>query len=383
MLLPQLRECTALYVKRRDPGMLSVVEDKLVDAIYGTVFGEATWHDFLDKLSRILPDGRSTLFYHDSTRSKGAFSLNSGFDADAVAKYGKYYSSINPWMPAAAARKVGVGVVAEQMFPRDRLVKTEFYNDFWSKNGGESAVGVTIVREEGRSFLLSTLTSCPDPEANRHAADTLTKLAPHLRRAFRHFKSEPDQKTIAEIGGSLFDAVDIGMVVVDDRGLIKSASSVGQNMINTGRCLRVNVVGKIKVCQERADYLLSQMLDRSYEGPRVVSCIVDVFKLTFIQVAKDPLSLYFQGPTIVILMEQGNTMQRVNGEYFSKAYGLTAAETRALTGILAGKSVDEIADAAALSRETIRSQMKSLYAKTGTKGQLELLRLAKTSLLPV
>jgi DNA-binding CsgD family transcriptional regulator len=359
---------------------LSVVEDKLVDAIYGTVFGEATWHDFLNKLSRILPDGRSTLFYHDSTRSKGTFNLSSGFDADAVGKYGEYYSSINPWMPAAAVRKVGVGVVAEQMFSRDRLVKTEFYNDFWSKNGGESAVGVTIVREKGRSFLLSTLTSCPDPEANRHAADTLTNLAPHLRRAFRHFKSESGRKAIEEIGGSLFDAVDIGMVVVDNRGFIKSASSVGQKMINTGQCLRVNVAGKIKVCEERADYLLSQMLDRSYQGPRVASCMVDAFKLTFVQVAKDPQSLYFQGPTITILMEQGNMMPMANREYFSKAYGLTAAETRALAGIMAGKSVDEIAHAAALSRETIRSQMKSLYAKTGTKGQLELLRVAKISL---
>ncbi|WP_353642479.1 helix-turn-helix transcriptional regulator [Mesorhizobium sp. WSM2239] len=354
-----------------------------MDAIYGTVFGEATWHDFLDKLSRILPDGRSTLFYHDSRRSKGAFNLNSGFDADAVARYGEYYSSINPWMPAAAVRKVGVGVVAEQMFPRDRLVKTEFYNDFWSKNGGESAVGVTIVREEGRSFLLSTLTSCPDPEANRHAADTLTRLAPHLRRAFRHFKSEPGQKTIAEIGGELFDAVDIGMVVVGDSGIIKSISPAGQRIIDTGHCLRANLLGKINVCQERANHVLSQMLDRSYQGPRVASCMVDAYKLTFIQVAKDPLSFYFQGPTIVVLIEHGSTSQRMNGEYFSKAYGLTAAETRALAGIMAGKSVDEIADAAALSRETIRSQMKSLYAKTGTKGQLDLLRLAKSSLLPI
>jgi DNA-binding CsgD family transcriptional regulator len=125
------------------------------------------------------------------------------------------------------------------------------------------------------------------------------------------------------------------------------------------------------------------MFDRSYEEPRVASCTVDAFKLTFIQVAKDPLSLYFQGPTIVILMEQANALQRMNGDYFSKAYGLTAVETRALAGIVAGTSVDEIADAAALSRETIRSQVKSLYAKTGTSGQLELLRLAKTSLSPV
>lgn len=107
---------------------------------------------------------------------------------------------------------------------------------------------------------------------------------------------------------------------------------------------------------------------------------VEASKLTFIQVAKDPLSLYFQGPTMVILMEQGYALQRVNGEYFAKAHGLTAAETIALSGIIAGKSVDEIAGAAALSPETIRSLLK--MRKQDPEGNSSSSGLVRASLLP-
>ena len=54
---------------------------------------------------------------------------------------------------------------------------------------------------------------------------------------------------------------------------------------------------------------------------------------------------------------------------------LTAAETRALRGLFSGKSVDVIAADAGLSRETIRSQVKSLYAKANVRSHVELLRL--------
>ncbi|WP_353646489.1 LuxR C-terminal-related transcriptional regulator [Mesorhizobium sp. WSM2239] len=270
-----------------------------------------------------------------------------------------------------------MGVVAEQMYRRDKLVKTEFYNDFLKKVGGESAVGVTIVREEGRSFLLSTLTSSTDPEANRPAAEVLTKLAPHLRRAFRHFRGTTGAKSISDIGATLFDAVNIGMAVIGDRGLVKSVSTEAMRVVDAGKCARINMLGKLKFCTEEADDILTQMLDRSYEGPRSVSCVVDTVKLTFIQVMKDRLSFYFEGPTIVVLMERGAGRQ--NGGFdivhFSNVHKLTAAETRAFAGIMAGKNVDEIAREADLSRETIRSQLKGLYAKTGTGGQIDLLRM--------
>lgn len=60
-------------------------------------------------------------------------------------------------------------------------------------------------------------------------------------------------------------------------------------------------------------------------------------------------------------------------ERFARMHNLTVAEQRALMGIVSGRSVLEIAALAERSPETIRSQLKRLYAKTRTSGQVELL----------
>lgn len=238
-----------------------------------------------------------------------------------------------------------------------------------------TAVGVTIVREQGRSFLLSIATSRSDPNENVEAAERLTTLAPHLRRAFRHFQAGPRQKAIAEIGNSLFDAIDVGLVTVGEGASIKSISAAGQKMIDSGNDVRLTPLGRIKICSPEADAALNQMLDRSVQGQKVQTFAVDRSKLTFIRIRKDRFSAFFKGPTVIVLMEPLNGSRAADIHLFARAYGLTEAETRAFAGIVAGKSVDEIADRANRSRETIRSQIKSLYAKIGVGSQAELLRM--------
>jgi DNA-binding CsgD family transcriptional regulator len=351
------------------------LDDSLIDLIYAALLGETTWIDFLAELSKSLPDGRSSLFYHDISKSKGSWELNFGLES-TVEAYARHYSRINPWMPKASVRKVGVGVVAEQMLPAADFKKTEFYNDFLRPLGGQSAVGVTILREGGRSFLLSTLTSRGDPDENRYAADRLTILAPHLRRAFHHFRVGSSQRHIAEIGSSLLDAIDVGFLVVGEGATIKTVSETATRLINNGTCLRVTPLGKIKVCSSEVDVLLQRMLDRAFEGGKVAHAVVNSVKLTFIRVSKDRFSAYFEGPTVVVLIEPvARTYSGFDVIDLAKAYRLTEAETRALRGLVSGRTVNDIADQAMLSRETIRSQIKSLYAKTGVGGQIDLMRL--------
>jgi DNA-binding CsgD family transcriptional regulator len=51
------------------------------------------------------------------------------------------------------------------------------------------------------------------------------------------------------------------------------------------------------------------------------------------------------------------------------------AEIRAAQGLLAGNSIDDLATDLGLSRETIRSQVKAVLAKTGTSRQADLIAL--------
>ncbi|WP_019172682.1 helix-turn-helix transcriptional regulator [Pseudaminobacter salicylatoxidans] len=350
--------------------------DELVDLIYAALLGEATWQQFLDRLSLMLPGGASTLFFHDAISNTGSWSLASGLKENITDAYADHFAARNPWMKKAAIRPVGVGVVAEQMLTRESLLQTEFYNDFLHPLGLESAVGITIHREKGCSFLLSTLTNRADPERNREAADCLTKLAPHLQRAFRHYRASPHLKPVAELGGSLFDAIDVGLLIIGEDMTIKVASTTGQRLLSEGGVVRTSPLGKLTLALPAATALLQSMLERGFKGLRVQSLFLNSFKLTFVRVRKDRISAYFEGPTVIVLMEPPHAGSRaVDFEHLAHAFNLTAAEMRAMTGIVLGRSIDEIAVAAGVSRETIRTQLKNVYGKTGATGQADLVRL--------
>ena len=67
------------------------------------------------------------------------------------------------------------------------------------------------------------------------------------------------------------------------------------------------------------------------------------------------------GPTLLALL--------------GRAFGLTAAEGRLAERLAGGQSLDVVADALGISRETARSQLKAAFAKTSTSRQAELVAL--------
>lgn len=351
-------------------------DEQLVDLIYATVFGEATWQDFLLKLDDGLPGGMSGLLYHDARQSAGAIDINSRLPPDWTQDYARYYSKINPWMPYAAVRKVGLGVVAEQMLPREKFIRTEFYHDSYRKIGAESAVGITIDREDSRVFLLSTLTSSADADANRQAADRLTRLAPHLRRAFRHFQAGYRDKVIAELGATLFDEIDMGVIVVGFGARPKSISPVAAAVMERTKAARTGFAGNLKFADRQGDGALQAMLDPDYAGPRVVTYLSGSTRISLVKVQKDRQATYFEGPTVVVTLEHRNTFPMLDEAHLQSEFAITNTELRILKAIYAGQSVREIADSEHRSPETVRAHLKSLYKKTDTSRQADLVRFA-------
>ncbi len=56
-------------------------------------------------------------------------------------------------------------------------------------------------------------------------------------------------------------------------------------------------------------------------------------------------------------------------------FRLTPAEVKLATVLLEGKSLSEAANLNQVGRETVRSQLKSIFIKTGTRRQSELIGL--------
>jgi len=84
----------------------------------------------------------------------------------------------------------------------------------------------------------------------------------------------------------------------------------------------------------------------------------------------------------VALLERENRSS-ANPQTLQKMFGLTSAETQLAMRLAQGDAPLEIARSWRLSRTTIRSQLASLFAKTETKRQGELVALlGRISVLP-
>lgn len=351
-------------------------EGDLIDLIYGALLGEASWQDFLDRLAAGVPDGKTVLIMHDDTRDNGHIPLASGIPDDVLNLYNTYYSTVNPFMRPTAMRPIGVGLIDDELVPPSDLARTEFFADFLRPHEMPSRVAMTIDRDAGYLFVLATLGNSFDDDCKLGLAGQLTQLGPHLKRASDYYRNGSTVRAASELGASLFDAADIGLIVIGDGSRIKAISEAGQTMLRDASPFAISPVGKIRFRDGGTDAVLQNMLERTYAGPKIIGLSQQGTRLTLIRVRKDHISLFFEGPTVMVLMEPPHLGARsFDTEQFARIHGLSRAETRALSGIVNGKSVTQIAEEAAVSRETIRTQLKSLYAKTGARNQTGLLRL--------
>lgn len=83
----------------------------------------------------------------------------------------------------------------------------------------------------------------------------------------------------------------------------------------------------------------------------------------------------------VFLREIGETA-RLPGEMLARHYRLTPAECRVLRLLTAGQRPHEMAAALGCSETTVRTHLRHLFTKTGSRGQADLVRLALSALAP-
>jgi DNA-binding CsgD family transcriptional regulator len=87
-------------------------------------------------------------------------------------------------------------------------------------------------------------------------------------------------------------------------------------------------------------------------------------------------------PRLVILVDL-DAHPEPNPMTLRNLFGFTAAETRLAIELAQGRTLNEIARSHQLSRTTIRSQLASLFVKTQTSRQSELIALlGRVTLMP-
>jgi DNA-binding CsgD family transcriptional regulator len=353
----------------------------LTNEIYACLLGSSGWQAFLDNLSRTLPNGKTSLFYHDVASRVGALTLHSQFEPERLTAYKQHYCMLNPWMVKANNRPLDLGVRAEQMLPSRELVRTEFFADFLRPQGLDSAVGVTVFRDHGCNFMLSILHGPAKEAQAQSAAMLLGTLAPHLRQAFAYYRRAGAVTNASAIVGAASDALGVGIITIGIDRRVRWANTGAYGLLDSGDPIGVDLRGR--VIASRSD--IREALDRAFgaalRGETAGKRTLDVpargnarirTRLTIVVPALSPSEEYFAGPCVMLLIEGSAARSVPTAESLRRTFSLTPAEARLACAIAAGATLADAAAGQGITRETARTQLKRIFVKMDVHRQAEL-----------
>lgn len=350
--------------------------DRAIALVYSALLGETGWGDVVDEVASAAAVDMATLFYHDADSGWGALTLTSGISDEVERDYSGHFAPLNPWMSQIFSTPIGEGIVGEQILARDTLVRSEYYNDFLRRHGQETSVGVTVRRDDNCFFLLSVLSGDTDFARNTRRARYLTSVAPHLRRVSDFYRRQANVAFGDGFANGLSEAGGVATVVVNAAARVIHASPLGEQALAAGSPLSIGPAGTVSFGDSLAQSVFVHALRGRYSDLMTRTVSAGETDVTFVRVAEDQGSAIFMGGALAILMTPREKSATRDVERVALKYRLTPAEKRVLAGILDGQRPAEIASAASVSLETIRSQLKAIYGKTGTDRQSALVRLA-------
>lgn len=369
---------------------------RLVERCYDAALNQAEWRTFLTDYSDAI--GASSVNMHAHDLAQGAphyfypdklgtpqYFYSKGVSEDYVRLYRTYYCSLDPWFPLALGFPAGTILYNEKLVDAKTYFASEFYNEFKKPRGMCHAMTISVANCSGR-LIFSNAYRPPGKERFGDAEHRLARrLYPHLHRAsricatLRHVKRE--QRSIEDV----LDAVPQAVLLLGEDGKVLRINEAASALIAEADGLDVKG-GQLIATLPPATRVLSQLLSSAlawFDNPLDASGGVALVPRPS---GRPSLSLFVsplgkglpvdgqQGRSIAVMVSDPTRKPAAIGERLAAAHGLTPAEARLAEGLVQGGTLADLAEQFGIAPATARVQLRSIFQKTDTNSQTELVR---------
>ena len=279
--------------------------------------------------------------------------LPSGFEAD----YGAHFHALDPWANASDAFGAGAVGTSDDLLSRSHLVESAFYQDLCRPHGIRDFSGVLLFRDSGymASFGIMHSKQVHDASALRGLLGPLVLVAKNELRRRRHALAE-----------GVADALPFGVFLVDvERGVVLVANPAGARLEERGVVCRVR--GRLSVDDHEVTPLLrSEKLPRQLVTPRRA-----------VRVVVHSAIATFSKKTCIVHVHDRRAIAHERTNRAVQLYGLTPREADVAEALVLGHSPAAIARQHKDTMPTLRTQIRSILAKTGADRLTSLLLLLR------
>ena len=219
------------------------------------------------------------------------------------------------------------------------------------------------------------------------AGFVLTILLPHLRRAILLAERLSTLRVHRTASAKALNVAAAAAILIDERGTVLRVNARAREILRKRdgltlerrqlraasksetlelRALLVRACAKVGGSRP-AEYRTKALKRPS--GLRPLQLGVTTASLS------GPFDVAGRGPAAVLFVHDPETVVPIDSSLAIRFHGLTGAEAAVAAGIAKGWSIHQIATSREVAIGTVRWQIKSVLAKTGTRSQAELVRL--------
>lgn len=359
--------------------------DNLLETLYAAPMQPVLWEPFLMGLCETIGLRKAALITHDfASDSHAIFASVDDETRESIASYEDHYYKFDEWTLRFAKRiPMGKFVLGETVWPRDLMVKSVFFNDFL-KPFDTHQMACTVIAGSSNVFDgLSIYRGARDGTIGSEQLEVLNGYIPHLRTALSLRGRLSDLERKATDLERALDQLTVALILLNFKGKPIFISRAARILLDAkdGLLLRAHGLQSQKLSEHRSlCSLISSVIDSTNQKRDPTSGSVSISRSLKrplrLLVAPFPLDVPHapRGAAAIVSIADPEATVHLPSDILHEFYGLTQAETRLARLLLDGNSLIEAAEMIGVTRETVRSQVKSIFHKTGMRGQGQLMR---------
>ncbi len=355
---------------------------ELIELLYDTTQEPALWSEFMQRLVDVMGCRSARLLVMNRQADVVERSFKVAIDDHYHQQYVDHYVNHCPWRPELRSKPTGrlYSTYLDFSCPQKEFQKSEFYND-WAKPQ-DIAHGICGTIHTGRTHTIQLLIqrTAGQNYFNHQETCFVNTLVPHMQRAFElagRFQQSEAVSSAAEQSALPF-------MLLGEEGQIHFVSQKAESLIAAEPSLDIS-----QQCLSSTNHRFSTQLTTliqtvisSSNGewhttggtlllPRqgrtsltiTVTPIGRNKKETLFPFQHSFAALFFYDPEAEISLRR---------DLLESHYGLTPAEAEVAKRLAQGNDLAHIASHNRTTLHTVRNQLKSIFAKTGTSRQAEL-----------
>ncbi|MFN0039178.1 MAG: helix-turn-helix transcriptional regulator [Burkholderiales bacterium] len=360
--------------------------DDFVYTLYGAVLDADQWPVVTTKLAVLADAPHCGIFDSDFAAGVVHRQTLHGIDEALNRKYMLEYASIDPRVPVALGHNKLTWLSDHEYFEEDFRNKDRFYQEYMRPNGGGESIMSVFAKEGtrmGTAVVIRSISSEKLGAAFRHRLDAVT---PHLDRAVKLSRRFAAIASEAILGHTVLDALTEPLACATSDGHLHRANLAFEDTLRSGHvlfmekgalrigdpALQVQFVRAIREC--------CRIAEGGSSGDPEAQFTIRVDQLTglpaFVTIAPlaaAHLKSWAGRPCALIRIDE--PVQKADDGKLIEALGLSVAEARLVSALLEGGTLAEAAARVNVALNTAKTQLASVFSKTGTTRQSELVAL--------